>query len=63
MKNQDKLKRQDPVEVACMLSAIIEECIVKIKLNRCGSCMHKYCTVQGMVDYLNLDDGRESVFT
>ena len=63
MTNIEKIRKRDAVEIACMVSAIIEECRVNIKLNQCGKCKHKYCSVSGMVDYLNLDDGRDTTFT
>ena len=62
MKNIDKIRKQEPIEIACMLSAIIEECRVKKELGKCGLCKDRYCTVQGMIDYLDTDDMRDSVF-
>ncbi len=63
MSNIDKIRKQDVLEIACMMTAIIEECRVNIKLNQCEKCKNKYCTVQGMIDYLNMDDGRDTIFT
>ena len=63
MRNIDKIRNRGVLEVACMMSAIIEECRVNIKTNQCDKCTHKVCTVRGAINYLKMDDGRETIFT
>ena len=63
MTNIDKIRKRDVLEVACMMGAIIEECRVNIKLNQCDKCTQKVCTVRGAMDYLNMDDGRDTIYT
>ena len=55
MTNIDKIRKQDVLEIACMIGAIIEECRVNIKLNQCNKCTQKVCTVRGAIDFLNMD--------